>query len=61
MSNPDLKIRSATLTDADRMVTLCTQLGYPTSSAEIKARLSALKDREDHAVFVAEHLDQIVG
>lgn len=46
------KIRQAAHSDADGVAALCTQLGYPSSSAEISQRLLKLLQEGNHAVFV---------
>jgi GNAT superfamily N-acetyltransferase len=49
-----LKIRPAKSTDVGRLAVLAGDLGYPTATAEMKARLRALKLSPDNAVFVAQ-------
>lgn len=57
-----LKIRTATLGDAERIAVLSTQLGYPSSRHEVERRLSRIVRDEDHAVFVAAGSDgQVLG
>ena len=57
-----VKIRRAKPTDAARMAALCEQLGYPTTTGEMSARLrQALKERNG-TCFVAETEQQgVVG
>lgn len=50
----DLKIRRARISDSSRLAVLCTELGYPTTSSEMKIRLSRLKPAADNAAFVAQ-------
>ena len=47
-------LRAARLADADAIARLATQLGYPSSAAEVRVRLEVLVGDEDHAVLVAE-------
>jgi ribosomal protein S18 acetylase RimI-like enzyme len=49
-----LKIRRAKPTDAARMAVLSGELGYPTTTAEMRARLRAVKPAGDNAVLVAQ-------
>jgi GNAT superfamily N-acetyltransferase len=48
-----LTIRAACPTDAFRLSELSTELGYPTSSADMAQRLTHLLGRGDEAVLVA--------
>jgi GNAT superfamily N-acetyltransferase len=54
------KIRRARSSDSARLAILCTELGYPATASEMRARLSRLKPAADNAVFVAETLDRDV-
>ena len=50
-----MHIRRATPADLEALTALAAQLGYPSSSAEIEARLRRLSAHPDlHAVYVAE-------
>jgi GNAT superfamily N-acetyltransferase len=58
----DLKIRRAKSSDCARLAVLCTELGYPATANEMKARLSRVTPRADHAVFVAETSErEVIG
>ena len=58
----DLKIRRARNSDSPRLAVLCTELGYPAMTAEMKVRLSRLKPAADNAVFVAETTEgEVIG
>ncbi|CAM5542304.1 Aminoalkylphosphonate N-acetyltransferase [Mycolicibacterium aubagnense] len=48
-----MEIRPAISRDVSSLAHLMTELGYPTSTEEMAARMAALVDRTDHAVFVA--------
>lgn len=48
------RIRRAQMDDAEPLATLSTQLGYPSSAAELSARLRAILPDPAHVVFVAE-------
>jgi ribosomal protein S18 acetylase RimI-like enzyme len=54
-------VRLACVKDADRMAELATQLGYPTTSAEMRKRLAQVGRVEDYAVYVTELDGQVVG
>lgn len=52
--NPTLRIRRARSTDAPRLADLTTQLGYPTTAAEVSKMLRKMKSAWLNALFVAE-------
>jgi len=55
--NPDRitpKIRRARAGDSEQLAVLAGELGYPTSAAEMKARLRAISPTVDNAIFVAQ-------
>jgi GNAT superfamily N-acetyltransferase len=56
-----LRIRPATADDALALARLLGQLGYPTDSDEIPARLERLEARPGTTVIVAENADGVVG
>jgi GNAT superfamily N-acetyltransferase len=58
---PEIKIRTARQDDSPAIARLVTQLGYPTSEAEMDARLKALRNHPEYAVFVAESSGRTVG
>lgn len=47
-------MRPARADDAPELARLAAELGYPTSIDIMRRRCSALEDRSDHVVFVAE-------
>jgi GNAT superfamily N-acetyltransferase len=51
---PQCSIRPANLADAERLAELSNQLSYVSTPAEIAARLPALQQSDEHAVFIAE-------
>jgi GNAT superfamily N-acetyltransferase len=53
MDEPKSRIRPGRAADAEAMAALCTELGYPSSEAQIRERLLRLSDVE-HGLFVAE-------
>ncbi|HEX5640879.1 MAG TPA: GNAT family N-acetyltransferase [Thermoleophilia bacterium] len=53
MDEPPPRIRPGRAADAAAMAALCTELGYPSSEAQVRARLLRLED-VDHGLFVAE-------
>ncbi|MEJ2735572.1 MAG: GNAT family N-acetyltransferase [Anaerolineae bacterium] len=61
-SDEVIAIRTATGTDVHRLAMLCGQLGYPSTSAQVRQRLDELQQNEDQVVFVAEEVGgQVVG
>ncbi len=50
---PAPRIRQATIDDAPQLAVLATQLGYPSSPADVVARLRAIFADHSHVVFVA--------
>ncbi len=53
--------RPARPEDAPALAALSTQLGYPSSPDEMRARLRAILGRDEHAVLVAEKDGQVVA
>ena len=47
-------VRPANPGDAERIATLCQQLGYPVSQQEVRWRLGHIHREERHIVYVAE-------
>ncbi len=57
-----MHIRPMTPADADAAARLATQLGYPSTAAEIERRFHLVEDDPDHGLFVAETADgQVAG
>lgn len=57
-----MRVRTMTLADAAAVARLATQLGYPSTAAEIERRLRLVGDDPDHSLLVAEAPDgQVVG
>ncbi len=57
-----IKVRPASPKDAEACARLSTQLGYPSSRAEVERRLARLEGDEEHAVYVAVNSsDKVVG
>jgi GNAT superfamily N-acetyltransferase len=50
-------VRTADLSDVQAIAALSTQLGYPSSPAQIGPRLENISKDEDHGLFVAEMSD----
>ncbi len=61
MSDDRIRLRRMALQDAPTVCSLSSELGYPTDTARMIARLAAILDREDHAAFVATRSDVILG
>jgi GNAT superfamily N-acetyltransferase len=58
----EVEIRRAKPGDAGPLAVLAGELGYPTSTTEMTARLRAVKPSEDNAVFVAQaSTGEVVG
>jgi len=60
-ANSQTRIRSARASDAPRLAELAGELGYPTTTQEMKARLATLRPSSAHAVFVAETAGGAIG
>jgi GNAT superfamily N-acetyltransferase len=56
-----VRIRRARLSDAEPIAALATQLGYPSSSSEVKSRLARIKDNDNHMISVAQVGATVVG
>jgi GNAT superfamily N-acetyltransferase len=58
----ELKIRRAKSSDAEQIAALSGQLGYPATAAQIRKRMQGIKPDSQHAVFVAESVnDGVIG
>ncbi|HEY5552949.1 MAG TPA: GNAT family N-acetyltransferase, partial [Opitutaceae bacterium] len=60
-ANSSVRIRPATVTDADAIARLATELGYPASGAEIRTRLTTLLGSRAHFIAVAEREGEVIG
>jgi GNAT superfamily N-acetyltransferase len=57
-----IEIRLARAEDVEHITALCEQLGYPSSQEQVQRRLHQIRQRGDHAVYVAERADgRVVG
>ena len=56
METAPLRIRPGRAADAPELARLCTELGYPSTTAQVRARLGRLAGA-DHGLFVAEGAD----
>jgi GNAT superfamily N-acetyltransferase len=54
------RIRTARPPDAAALAALCTELGYPSTEAQVADRLSLLDDPQ-HALLVADAADGLAG
>jgi GNAT superfamily N-acetyltransferase len=61
LAEAKLKIRRARPGDVARLAELAGELGYPTTTAEMKVRLRRVKPAALHAIFVAEDGGEVVG
>jgi ribosomal protein S18 acetylase RimI-like enzyme len=55
------RIRRARASDVARLAELSAELGYPTTTKEMKTRFASLKPKAQHAVFVAESGKNVIG
>jgi GNAT superfamily N-acetyltransferase len=56
-----LRIRRAKPADVARLASLAGELGYPTTTAEMKTRFKRVKPAALNAIFVAESGGEVVG
>ena len=56
-----MKIRNARIQDADNLVYLMSELGYPSSNEVIEENLSEYRCADGYEVLVAEHQGKILG
>jgi GNAT superfamily N-acetyltransferase len=61
LAEAKLKIRRARPGDAARLAELAGELGYPTTTAEMKVRFRRVKPAALNAIFVAEDGGEVVG
>ena len=61
MTTTKLKIRRARPGDVVRLAELAGELGYPTTTTEMKARLRRVKPAANNAIFVAESDGEVIG
>ena len=57
----DIAIRHATIDDSEGIAQLVTDLGYRTSSTQMRKRLEAILRDEDYGTLVACKGERIVG
>ena len=58
----EVKIRRAKSVDAPGITVLAGQLGYPTTTAQMRKRLQGVKPASQHAIFVADSAkDGVIG
>jgi GNAT superfamily N-acetyltransferase len=57
----EVKIRNACLDDSSAIARLISQLGYPTSSDEMKGRLAGILSDSDYETLIAEVRKDAVG
>jgi GNAT superfamily N-acetyltransferase len=56
-----LRIRRAKASDVAQLASLAGELGYPTTSSEIRVRLRRVKPAANNAIFVAESGGEVIG
>lgn len=57
----ELIIRDTTFADVEAIANLITQLGYPTTTEDMRARLGHISSHPDYRTIVAETANQVVG
>lgn len=57
----EMRIRPARAADAGALAELAGQLGYPSTPGQVRERLAAIERGGQHAVFVAERGQSVVG
>ncbi len=57
----EITIRAAKKDDSPDIARLVTQLGYPTTEAEMEQRLKVLLPLPEYVVFVAESSGRVIG
>jgi GNAT superfamily N-acetyltransferase len=55
------RLRPARPEDAEALAGLCGQLGYPSDTAQVTARLRSIASRPDHAVLVVAEDGRLLG
>jgi ribosomal protein S18 acetylase RimI-like enzyme len=60
-SDLEIKIREAQLSDAPKLASLMCELGYETTSSEMRQRLKATSNDVHFRTFVAEIGDEVCG
>ncbi|MEO6103616.1 MAG: GNAT family N-acetyltransferase [Pseudoxanthomonas sp.] len=61
MLQPKLPVRIACMDDAAEVARLCTQLGYPTTTEDMTARMGVVISAGDRQVFVIEDGMRLLG
>jgi GNAT superfamily N-acetyltransferase len=54
------KIRQSEIQDAERIASLCEQLGYSVTKQQIEQRLAKIKNNNSHIVYVAALVNEYV-
>jgi N-acetylglutamate synthase-like GNAT family acetyltransferase len=60
-ANSEVRIRRAKSSDAPRLAVLAAELGYPTTTSEMKIRLRRVSPKTDNIVLVAEAGGEVIG
>jgi GNAT superfamily N-acetyltransferase len=60
MNDARARVRPASTSDAKALAVLCGELGYPSTSAQVRDRLRLLED-EERTLLVAEAEDGVAG
>ena len=56
-----IKIRTASMNDAPPIANLLSQLGYPTSTDEMRGGLAEILSNPNYMTLVADHRNEVVG
>jgi GNAT superfamily N-acetyltransferase len=54
-------IRDAKLDDVEQLAVLLAQLGYPTTAAEVRIRISNINQNPDYRTLVVTEGDRVIG
>jgi len=61
MNENNITIRYAVAQDIPALASLMTELGYPTTVAEMQQRFVQIQSHDDYATFVAVYQHEVVG
>lgn len=56
-----IHIRTASFNDTQEIARLSNELGYPLNIEQLADRLRDIRNRKDHAIYVAESDSQLIG
>jgi hypothetical protein len=56
-----IHIRTVSFNDTQEIAKLSNELGYPLNIEQLADRLQDIRNRKDHAIYVAESDSQLIG